>query len=378
MPETKKPEDMEFSDVDFDDVEIEITEEDLKPKIEDEDEEDVALEEEDNDDDEGADSKDDVKGEEDTDLEEDDDDTDKEKTDTDYKPDHKYKVNGVEFEFDDDIKAIVTNKEVEDKIRNLYAKADGIEKVQESRDRHKQKVEEVETNYRQLKEFADETYLKSMALYENGHKLEALLNLFKPEDIIHSYEEIQRYQEMDDRNKRLYDSNFNRTLQDFSVQKPDPQSQLNNELIKKNTDLEMDMAINYDTEVNNIAKWLDSKYGDGTFKKKVYNHAALSYDNAVRQRKQPLTTKEYVKQVAKEFSEYFQMSKSQNQGSNNQEKSQKATDVKIKKKIGSQKDRIPVVKSKGSALGKPKFSDLKPEDQTFDKAREYLNEDLED
>src|SRR5574343_411032 len=106
-----------------------------------------------------------------------------------YVPNKKYSVRGKEFEFDKDFDAIITSKEVEDKIRNLYVKADGLEAIQKQRDTLKQTLD---TASKELETIAPAKalYEKASQLIEQGNIEEgakcltaAMLSVFSQEEI---------------------------------------------------------------------------------------------------------------------------------------------------------------------------------------------------
>jgi hypothetical protein len=80
-----------------------------------------------------------------------------------YVPNTKYSVHNKEKEFDPIFKPIITSKEVEDKIRTLHAKADGLEAVQHARDNWKNQYEEV-------KKEVDTIITPARMLYQRGQE----------------------------------------------------------------------------------------------------------------------------------------------------------------------------------------------------------------
>ncbi len=64
-----------------------------------------------------------------------------------YKPTYKYKVNDKELEFDDFVKPIIKDKTTEQKLKELYEKAYGLDEVKSSRDNFKTQANEWKTKY---------------------------------------------------------------------------------------------------------------------------------------------------------------------------------------------------------------------------------------
>lgn len=64
-----------------------------------------------------------------------------------YVPNHKYKVSGVEKEFDEAIKALIKDKDTEEKVRKLYADAAGVVPLKRDFDRISAQHKEVNEKY---------------------------------------------------------------------------------------------------------------------------------------------------------------------------------------------------------------------------------------
>ena len=62
-----------------------------------------------------------------------------------WKPSYKFKVKDTEHEFDEWVRPVVKDKETEEKLRDLYSKAYGIEEVKADRQSLKEKYSELET-----------------------------------------------------------------------------------------------------------------------------------------------------------------------------------------------------------------------------------------
>jgi hypothetical protein len=77
-----------------------------------------------------------------------------------YTPNFKFKVKDKELEFDDFVKPIVKNKELEAKFRDMYEKAYGLDEVKSSRDQVKQQLQEWQNKFGEV-----ETSLKTLGGY---------------------------------------------------------------------------------------------------------------------------------------------------------------------------------------------------------------------
>jgi hypothetical protein len=64
-----------------------------------------------------------------------------------WTPNYKYKVKDKELEFDEDIRPLITKKEQEDKLRDLYSRAYGLDEVKADRQSLKEKNAEISQKY---------------------------------------------------------------------------------------------------------------------------------------------------------------------------------------------------------------------------------------
>ena len=64
-----------------------------------------------------------------------------------YTPDLTYKVDGEEFKFDEKWKDLIKNKEIEDEIRTLHARAHGLEYIKGKREAHRAEYQELKQKF---------------------------------------------------------------------------------------------------------------------------------------------------------------------------------------------------------------------------------------
>jgi hypothetical protein len=69
----------------------------------------------------------------------------------DYQPNFKFRVDEKEFEFDDRIRPLITDKESEEYFRDIYTKAHGLELVKQRAEEHKKKYQETSSQYGDLR-----------------------------------------------------------------------------------------------------------------------------------------------------------------------------------------------------------------------------------
>jgi hypothetical protein len=98
-----------------------------------------------------------------------------------YSPNFKFKVKDKELEFDDFVKPIIKNKDLEAKFREMYEKAHGIEEVKASREQLKTQAQEWQGKYTQV-----EQGLKSLGDVVKKKDFDSLFDVFKisEDDII--------------------------------------------------------------------------------------------------------------------------------------------------------------------------------------------------
>lgn len=119
-----------------------------------------------------------------------------------YAPNFKFKVKDKELEFDDFVKPIVKTKDVEQKIKDLYEKAHGIEEVKAARETFKTQAEEWKGKFTQV-----EASLQTLGSYvkkdDFGSFFKAL-NIPKEKIIRYAIEEL-KYQELPPEQKAAID-----------------------------------------------------------------------------------------------------------------------------------------------------------------------------
>jgi hypothetical protein len=110
-----------------------------------------------------------------------------------YNPNFKFKVKDKELEFDDFVKPIIKNKDLESKLREMYEKAHGIDEVKTARETFKTQAEEWKNKFSEV-----ETNLKTLGTYvkkgDFGTFFQAL-NIPKDQIIRYAIEEL-KYQEL--------------------------------------------------------------------------------------------------------------------------------------------------------------------------------------
>ena len=190
-----------------------------------------------------------------------------------YVPSYKFKVHDQEYEFDDPIKTVIKDKATEEKIRDLYTKAYGLESAQKSRDNWKQKHEETEAKIKSYSEIFD-TPIK---LYKDGKKVEAVRATFRDEDILEAAKHLIRLNQATPEERERLEHEFTQSKTHY--QKEDEYNEIitnaqraEYEAVQARIDLEMSK-----NEVSEVAKFIDSRLGNGTFRSEVNLYGDTQY-----------------------------------------------------------------------------------------------------
>jgi hypothetical protein len=194
-----------------------------------------------------------------------------------YTPNYKFKVLDKEHEFDDFIRGSVT-KENEQKIRELYEKAYGIEHV-------KTKYNNLKTDYDQalqVKAKYDEQQkaLQYLGKMVNNRDYNSLFKQLKigDKDIINYALERVNYQELPEDQKREYDRNIEsrQRLSDLEYQNQELLSQSQNSAAQAR-DQEINNLLATD-QMQDIVKSFDERAGKpGSFKMEVIRRGAMMH-----------------------------------------------------------------------------------------------------
>lgn len=120
-----------------------------------------------------------------------------------WKPSYKYTVNKKEFEFDDFIKPIIKTKDAEEKLKELYQKAYGLDEVKTARETFRQQAEEWKNKYSQV-----EQSLQTLGGFVKKGDLQTFfqaLNIPKDKIIQYAIEEL-KYQELPPEQRQALDA----------------------------------------------------------------------------------------------------------------------------------------------------------------------------
>jgi hypothetical protein len=195
-----------------------------------------------------------------------------------YVPNTKYSVHNKEKEFDPIFTPIITSKEIEDKIRTLHAKADGLEAVQHSRDTWKGQYEEVKKEVDTIITPARMLYQRGQEYIEKGDMESAIQcitgsmkNVYTEDEILAAANLIAETKlHPESKGKIERDLRFH---QDSIAQSREKESIENSrlEIETKEVAQELDYFFKQ-PDVLKVQEVYDSIHGQGSFFKKVGNY----------------------------------------------------------------------------------------------------------
>jgi hypothetical protein len=190
-----------------------------------------------------------------------------------YTPDFSYKVYDEQKEFPEFIRPLVTDKEMEEQVRSILCKADGLDGL---KPKHEKKVkdyeellarnQELQNNIEQMKYFAEndlDTYLQFGNVSEDK-LLAHVQNKLRLAEL--PPEERQEYERGRKAQQELYD--VKNRLSQYESQ--------NQNLMMQQHDIQLDQALNM-PEVAQYREYFDSQAGPGAFKEEITKHGAAVY-----------------------------------------------------------------------------------------------------
>lgn len=217
-------------------------------------------------------------------------------TENQYQPDFKFKVHDQEYEFDEFVRPTIKDKEVESKLRDLYTKAYGLETAQKSRDNWKTKYEETEKTAKVYQDILD----VPLALYKDGKTVESVLSMYKKEDILNAAKHIIEAEQASPEQKKIMEENFNNITESYHRRRAESS-------VSEEASLALQQAVTAQVELelmksdySEIANFVDSKLGKGTFKAEVFRHGDTCYKSGRK-----IQPTEAVKEVYERFKPFY-------------------------------------------------------------------------
>jgi len=186
-----------------------------------------------------------------------------------YTPNYKYKVKDQEHEFDEWLRPVIKDPEVEKKAREMYERAMGLDEVKASRDNFKTKYEDVNTRYSSV-----ENSLRTVAGYANKGDYDRFFQALQiPEEKILQWTINKlKYKELPPEQRAQIDRQRSLEMEQeqFEYQRQLHEQQLA-DLGRQQLEFELSKP-----DVAQIAKDFDTRVGrQGAFQNEVINRGAF-------------------------------------------------------------------------------------------------------
>lgn len=184
-----------------------------------------------------------------------------------YAPNFKFKVKDKELEFDDFVKPIIKTKDVEQKLKDLYEKAHGLDEVKTARETFKTQAEEWKGKFNQV-----EQSLQTLGTYVKKGDFRTFfqaLNIPKDKIIQYAIEEL-KYQELPPEQRAALDAQREREVafEQVGSQNQMLQQQMS-QLVQQQATFELNQELAKPDVVSAIAAY-DTRLGQaGAFKAEV-------------------------------------------------------------------------------------------------------------
>jgi hypothetical protein len=182
------------------------------------------------------------------------------------------------FEFDPIFKPIITSKEIEDKVRILHAKAEGLEAVQHARDNWKGQFEEAKQEIDTIITPARMLYQRGQEFVEKGDIESAIQCIAGSMKSVYTEDEILAAANLIAETKLNPESKGRverdlRFHQDSIVQKRERETIDNDRIAIESEQVSRELDFFFQQpEVTKVKDVYDSIHGDGAFFKKVGNY----------------------------------------------------------------------------------------------------------
>ena len=198
-----------------------------------------------------------------------------------YQPNYSFKVKDDEHEFDEWVRPSITSKEHEDKLRDLYTKAYGLDSVKSRADDFERKYSDVNGKYGSLNQQWEQM---SNGLHKINDMKEKDFGTFRKvwqipdHKILEAASEIMQYMQNPEL-KAQYDANQERSIQMLQQEQSLSQyTQQTQQMQRQMHDMKMMQAYS-DPEVSRFEKEFDKRMGAGAFKKEVNDYGSLQFHN---------------------------------------------------------------------------------------------------
>jgi hypothetical protein len=193
-----------------------------------------------------------------------------------YSPNYKYKSYDQEYEFDEYMKPLVSNKQVEERLRELYAAQRGIEGVSKARDKAQAEYQEYKKQWNPVVDLVQ----KANKAYQDKDYDAFFKTLGVPEaDVLkYAYKRLEYMDMPEDRRKQVDETRQLRESYSQTREEAEYLREQFQEVQRQKTLNEIDQALS-SQEVSSIARSFDQRNGQGAFKQEVINRGILLYQS---------------------------------------------------------------------------------------------------
>jgi hypothetical protein len=200
---------------------------------------------------------------------------------SDWSPNYSFKVKDEDHEFDEWVRPAITNKEHEEKLRDLYTKAYGLDTVKSRAEEYEKKYSDVNSKYGTLNsqwEQMSNGLQKISELKEKDFSTFRKVWQIPDHKILEAASDIMQYMQNPEL-KAQYDANQERAVQ--MLQQEQSLAQYNQQTVQMQRqmhDMKMTQAFS-DPEVSRFEKEFDKRMGQGAFRQEVNTLGSLQFHN---------------------------------------------------------------------------------------------------
>ena len=185
-----------------------------------------------------------------------------------FAPNYKYKIKDQEKEFDEWIRPVIKNQEIEKSVKELYEKAFGLDEVKASRDSFKTKYEDANTKFSNV-----EKSINALSSYVSKGDFNSFFDALQipKQNVVNWLIDELKYQELPPDQKKAIDDQkaFVRQQEQFQSQQSMFQEQLRQ---VGETQLQMELSR---PEISQAAQMFDARAGkQGAFRQEIINRGA--------------------------------------------------------------------------------------------------------
>jgi hypothetical protein len=178
-------------------------------------------------------------------------------------------VHDQEYEIDNDFRTLIKDKNSEEKVRQIFAKAYGLEPVQKARDEWKNKYEGINKNFSEIKDDYG-MYARGKEMYQKGDVIGAARYFFTPDDLYKIAIDVAKYHELDPETRARVDNEYKEKYRATELEEKNKSYETKaNESERRAVNAQIDYELTR-PDVAELAAKVDDLYGKkGYFRDKI-------------------------------------------------------------------------------------------------------------